>query len=45
MTVAPSLSFAHVIGAYDEVGFGPSFDYQNQDISLIYDQRLTTTPP
>jgi hypothetical protein len=44
VTVAPTINFAHVIGAYD-TSFGPSFDYQNQPIYLAYHQRLTTTPP
>jgi hypothetical protein len=44
-TVALSLSFSHVIGAYDEFGFGSSFDYVNQGISSAYHQRLTTTLP
>jgi hypothetical protein len=43
VTGTPALNFAHVIGSVD-TGFGPSFDYWNQQqAGMAYQQRLTTT--
>ncbi|MES1178509.1 MAG: hypothetical protein ABUL62_29575 [Myxococcales bacterium] len=44
LSIAPSINFAHVIGAVD-TSFAKQFDYQDPNLYLAYHQRLTTTGP